>query len=172
MAEDIRCPTCASSVLRRVYDHAFAIEWKCANCVEPFFTPLLSIALIDSNGERRSRLVATIESAGVRTTNELEQLLPDLAVIVDLHAATALASKLPDGVPLIVLIDSAAERIQASERTDDRGIVVNGTPTAVLKLLKTIAKVKALAVPMPPPIKNRRQGAPERRRTTRRDRRS
>ena len=85
MAEDIRCPTCASSVLRRVYDHAFAIEWKCANCVEPFFTPLLSIALIDSNGERRSRLVATIESAGVRTTNELEQLLPDLAVIVDLR---------------------------------------------------------------------------------------
>lgn len=90
--------------------------------------------------------------------NELEQLPAYVAAIADLDGAPAMASKLPDGVPLIVLIDSAAERIQASERTHGRGIVVNGTPTAVLRLLKTIAKVKALAIPIPPPITNRRQG--------------
>ena len=174
---DIRCPTCASSVLRRVYDHAFAIEWKCVDCVKPFFTPLLSVTLLDSNGERRTTLAAAIETAGIRTVaaerlNELEQLPADASVIADLEMAATFASKIPHGVPLIVLVDSAAERTEAIERTDGRGIVVNGTPAAVLRLLKTIAKVKAAAVSMPSPITNRRHGARERRRTTRRDRRS
>lgn len=174
---DIRCPICASSAVRRVHDHAFAIEWTCLVCVKPFLTPLLSVVLLDRDGDRRCRLVAEFEAAGIRTVSTermtaLEELPADVSVIADLEGAPALASKLPPGIPLIVLIDSAKQRAGAIKRTDRRGIVVNGTPVAVLELLKAIARVKATDMPMPRPMLNRREGARDRRRTTRRDRRS
>ena len=175
--EDIRCPVCASSAVRRVHDHAFAIEWTCVVCVKPFFTPLLSVVLLDRDGDRRGRLVAEIEAAGIPTIptermSTLEELPADVSVIADLEGAPALASQLPLGIPLIVLIDSAQQRAGAIKRTDRRGIAVNGTPAAVLELLKAIARVKAADMPMPRPMLNRRKGARDRHRTTRRDRRS
>jgi hypothetical protein len=71
---------------------------------------------------------------------------------------------------VVVLADSDEERALAAGISDERATVANGDPAALLASLRTIAKSNAGVPPGTQP--ERRSGPAERRRHSRRDRRS
>ena len=168
-----RCPQCASLQLTRVRDHAFALEWRCVRCARVFVSPLVSVVLIDTDERRRLKLVSCLarEDIPVRAATHLADLetWPVGKVLV---TNVRSLSRLETGAQhVVVLADSDEERAAAAASTDGLATVITGEPTSLLATLRTIAKANR-GVPPDSGTDDRRGGPPERRRHTRRDRRS
>jgi hypothetical protein len=129
---------------------------------------------IDDNDGRRQKLVKCLESEGIpvvaaSSVAELEGW-PVGKVLVT-HAASVTPVWFDMGAAHIVVIaDSDQERALAAEIRHERATVANGDPVALLASLRTIAKNAAMGPGKQTP--ERRSGPVERRRHTRRDRRS
>ena len=170
-----RCPQCASLQVTRVRDGAFALEWQCAGCGHLFVDSLLSVVFIDGNDGRRQKLVKCLEREGIPVVAascvaELEGW-PVGKVLVT-HAASVTPIWFDMGAAhVVVLADSDEERAMAGGISHERATVANGEPAALLASLRTIVKSSAAAAPGKP-TRERRTGPAERRRYSRRDRRS
>ena len=170
---DHRCPQCASVRLTRVRDHAFAIEWRCVRCARVFVSPLVTVVLIDTDETRRVNLASCLarEDIPVRAATclaDLETWPVGEVLVTNVRSL----SRLEMGAQHVVVVaDSDAERIAANAMTDGPATVITGEPTSLLATLRTIAKANH-SDPTGSGTDDRRGGPPERRRHTRRDRRS
>jgi len=170
---DHRCPQCASLRLTRVRDHAFAIEWRCVRCARVFVTPLVTVVLIDTDERRRVTLTSCLarEDIPVRAATclaDLETWPIGKVLVTNVRSL----SRLEMGAEhVVVLADSEEERIAANAMTDGPATVITGEPASLLATLRTIAKANH-GIPPGSGTDDRRGGPPERRRHTRRDRRS
>ena len=72
---------------------------------------------------------------------------------------------------VVVIASSDKERAEAAEITDGSAMIVNEEPAALVATLRRIAETNSI-VPATSGTTDRRSGPPERRRHTRRDRRS
>jgi hypothetical protein len=158
-----------------VRDGAFALEWRCARCGHQFADPLLSVVFIDDNDGRRQKLVKCLEREGIPVVAagcvaELEGW--PIGKVLVTHAASVTPLWFEMGAAhVVVLADSDEERALAGEITHERATVANGQPAALLASLRSIVKSRAATAPGKQ-TPERRSGPAERRRYTRRDRRS
>ena len=169
---DHPCPQCASVRLTRVRDHAFAIEWRCVRCARVFVSPLVSVVLIDTDETRRVNLASCLEHEDipVRTATclaDLETWPVGEVLVTNVRSL----SRFETGARyVVVLAESDEERIAANAMTDGP-TTITSEPASLLAALRTIAKANH-GVPPGSGTDDRRGGPPERRRHTRRDRRS
>jgi hypothetical protein len=159
--------------LTRVRDHAFALEWRCVRCARVFVSPSVSVVLIDTDETRRVKLVSSLtrEDIPVHTAACLADLetWPVGKVLVT-NVASLLRFE-TGAQHVVVLADSDEERATAAAITDGPATVITGEPTSLLATLRIIAKANR-GDPASSGRDDRRGGPPERRRYTRRDRRS
>lgn len=170
---DHRCPQCASSLLTRVRDGAFALEWKCERCGHVFADPVLSVVFIDDNDGRRSELVKCLEREGIPVVSascvaELEGWPVGKVLVAQAASVTPLWFDI-GAAHVVVLADSEEERALAAGIQHERASIANGDPAELLARLRTIAKASSTSPNGHAP--ERRQGPGERRRHPRRDRR-
>ena len=168
-----RCPQCASRQLTRVRDHAFALEWRCVRCARVFVSPLVTVVLIDTDETRRVKLASCLarEDIPVRAATSLADLETWPAGEVLVTNVGSLSRFETGALHVVVLADSDEERAAAAAITGGPATVITGEPTSLLATLRTIAKANR-GVPPSSGTDDRRDGPPERRRHTRRDRRS
>jgi hypothetical protein len=138
-----------------------------------FVSPLVTVVLIDTDETRRVKLTSCLagEDIPVRAATWLADLetWPVGEVLV---TNVRSLSRLEMGAQhVIVLADSDEERVAVNAMTDGPATVITGEPASLLATLRTIAKDN-LGVPPGSGTDDRRGGPPERRRHTRRDRRS
>jgi hypothetical protein len=136
-----------------------------------FVSPSVSVVLIDTDETRRVKLVSclTREDIPVRAATCLADLetWPVGEVLV---TNVGSLSRFETGAQhVVVLADSDEERAVAI--THGPATVITGEPTSLLATLRTIANANR-GVPPGSGTDDRRGGPPERRRHTRRDRRS
>ena len=170
---DHRCPQCASVQLTRVRDHAFAIEWRCVRCARVFVSPLVAVVLIDTDETRRVKLASCLarEDIPVRTATCLADLETWPVGEVLVTNVRSLSRFETGAQHVVVLADSDEERAVADAITHGPATVITGEPTSLLTTLRSIAKANHGVLPSSG-MGDRRAGPPERRRHTRRDRRS
>ena len=168
-----RCPQCASIQLTRVRDHAFALEWRCVRCARVFVSPLVSVVLIDTDERRRVKLVSCLarEDIPVRAATYLADLETWPVGKVLVTSIRSLSQFETGAQHVVVLADSDEERAAAAAITHGPTTVITGEPTSLLTTLRAIAKANH-GRPTDSGTDDRRGGPPERRRHTRRDRRS
>jgi len=168
-----RCPQCRSVQLTRVRDHAFASEWRCVRCARVFVSPSVSVVLIDTDETRRVKLASCLarEDIPVRAATclaDLETWPVGEVLVTNVRSL----SRFETGAQyVLVLADSDEERAAAAAITHGPATVITGEPASLLAMLHTIAKANH-GVPPDSRTDDRRGGPPERRRHTRRDRRS
>jgi hypothetical protein len=138
-----------------------------------FVSPLVTVVLIDTDETRRVKLTSCLvrEDIPVRAATCLADLetWPVGKVLV---TNVGSLSRLEMGAQHVVVVaDSDEERAAADAITHGPATVITGDPTSLLTTLRTIAKANH-GVPSGSGTDDRRGGPPERRRHTRRDRRS
>jgi hypothetical protein len=140
-----------------------------------FADPRLSVVFIDGNDGRRQTLVKCLEREGIPvvaagSVAELEGW-PVGKVLVT-HAASVTPLWFDMGAShVVVLADSDEERALAARMNHERATVADGEPAALLASLRNIAKTSGMTESSNN-TRERRIGPAERRRYTRRDRRS
>jgi hypothetical protein len=134
---------------------------------------LVAVVLIDTDETRRVKLASCLarKDIPVRAATCLADLetWPGGEVLV---TNVRSLSRLEMGAQhVVVLADSDEERIAANAMTGAPATVITGEPASLLATLRTIAKANH-SDPTGSGTDDRRGGPPERRRHTRRDRRS
>ena len=173
MRMEHRCPQCASARLTLVRDFAFAVEWQCATCARVFANPLLSVVLIDPVDRRRRELSAALEReripvfAAARLA-ELPEWPVGKVLVTDV---VSLPSFETGAAHLVVMAESDDECWDIELATGGRASVINGNAHALLRTLRRIVAAHSAAMSSKAP-RERRSGPADRRRFTRRDRRS
>jgi hypothetical protein len=138
-----------------------------------FVSSLVTVVLIDTDETRRVNLASCLarEDIPVRAAtclSDLETWPIGKVLVTNVRSL----SRLEMGAEhVVVLADSDEERIAANAMTDGPATVITGEPASLLATLRTIAKAND-GVPPGSGTDDRRGGPPERRRHTRRDRRS
>ncbi len=152
---------------------AFALEWRCLRCETLFASPLVSVVLIDPLETRRNALVLCLKREGVPVfaATRLADLVSWPVGKILVTDITTLPRFETGAEHVVVLVGSDDERTEANEITGGRATVVNGDPATLLTSLRGIAAANAIA-PSPSDWGDRRIGPRDRRRHTRRDRRS
>jgi CheY-like chemotaxis protein len=168
-----RCPKCASLQLTRVRESTFAIDWRCLRCTTVFVNPLVSVVLVDPVETRRAALVSCLKEEGIPVVAvtrlaDVETWPVGKVLVTDLNTCPRFQT---GAAHVVVLTNSDEERAEAAAITDGSAIPVKEEPAALIATLRGIAKSNAIA-PSPSGATDRRSGPPERRRHTRRDRRS
>ena len=159
----------------RARDGAFALEWRCAQCGHLSTAPLLSVVFLDGNDGRRQKLVKCLEREGIpvvaaSSVAELEGWPVGKVLVANAASVTPVWFDM-GAAHVVVLADSDEERALAAQVRHERTTVADGEPAALLASLRIIAKSSAVMAPRKE-TPERRTGPGERRRHTRRDRRS
>jgi hypothetical protein len=171
---DHRCPQCASVQLTRVRDLAFAFEWRCHRCTRVFVTPMISVVLIDANERRRVELVSCLTREGIPVIaatclSDLETWPIGKVLVTDVRSF----SRFETGARHVVVLADSDEERAAARIADGSTTVVMGEPASLLATLRTIAQGnRGVGPDTNNGVGDRRNGPPERRRHTRRDRRA
>jgi hypothetical protein len=155
---------------------AYAAEWRCSRCDSVFAGPLVSVVLVDRMDTRRNSLAAALGDDGVPvfTATRLADLVAWPVGKVLVIDAGSLPGFETGAAHVVIMADSEAEHRDAKALTDGRATIIPGTPEALRTTLRTIAAANAatLLEGGHAGAGERRTGAADRRRFTRRDRRS
>ena len=168
-----RCPKCASLQLTRVRELAFAIEWRCLRCATVFVNPLVSVVLVDRIDARRTALASCLTQEGISVVTatrlaDVEAWPVGKVLVTDVSSCPRFDT---GAAYLVVIANSDEERAEAVGITNGAAIIVKEDPAALVAALRRIAATNAVA-PFTDDPSDRRSGPPERRRHSRRDRRS
>jgi hypothetical protein len=171
-----QCPQCASVHLTLIRETIYAAEWRCSRCESVFTGPLLSVVLVDRNDARRNSLAAALGDDGIPlfAATRLADLVAWPVGKVLVIDAGSLPGFETGAEQVVILADSDDERRDANALADGRATIIAGTPHALRTTLRAIAAANAamlLGGGHARPA-DRRTGAADRRRFTRRDRRS
>ena len=168
-----RCPKCASVRLTRVRALTFAIEWRCLRCRTVFVNPLVSVVLVDPIDARRTALASCLrqESIPVLAATRLadvEAWPVGKVLVTEVGSCPRFHTGATD---VVVIANSDEERAAAAAIAGGSAMIVQGEPEALIATLRRIAARNSIA-PSTSGTRDRRSGPSERRRYTRRDRRS
>ena len=169
-----RCPRCASARLTAIRNTSFAIEWRCLACVSDFVEAVVSVVMVDPVERRRQDLVSCLTGEGIPVIAASQFPQTDgWAVGKVLVVSASSVPQVDTGAAhVIVLADSNVKSLQVPALADDRTTTtVQGEPMAVLAALRNIA-ASQLAIRVLNGPGDRRHGPRDRRKFTRRDRRS
>lgn len=176
MRMEHQCPQCASVHLTLIREMTYAAEWRCTRCANLFVNPLVSVVLVDRLDARREALAAALYQDGIPVfaATRLADLMAWPVGKVLVIDAGSLPGFETGAAQVVVIADSDNERREAKELTAGRATIVAGTPDALRTTLRTIAAANAALVlgGGHTAVPDRRTGAADRRRFTRRDRRS
>jgi len=171
-----QCPQCASVRLTLIRETTYAAEWRCSRCDNVFAGPLVSVVLVDRIDTRRHSLAAALGDDGIPVF--VATRLADLVAWPVGKVLVIDAGSLPGfetgAAQVVVMADSDDERRDAKALTHGRATIITGTPDALRTTLRTIAAANAATLlgDGHAGAAERRTGAADRRRFTRRDRRS
>jgi hypothetical protein len=152
---------------------AFAREWQCLGCAAVFVNALISVVLVDPDESRRSELVSCLEQErvpvlAVARLAEVEAWPVGKVLVADISSCPRFHT---GAAHVVVMAGSDEERDEAAQITDASAVVVQANPAAVMSVLRRIAATNSV-IGSTSGTTDRRSGRPERRRYTRRDRRS
>jgi hypothetical protein len=138
-----------------------------------FVNPLVSVVLVDPVEVRRTALAACLTQEGIPVLEatrlaDVEVWPVGKVLVTDVSSCPRFNT---GAAHVVVIANSDEERAEAAAITDGSATIVNEEPAALVATLRQLAAINAI-VPGPSSTTDRRDGPPERRRHTRRDRRS